>query len=122
MAQLQTGARGEHLEAPGVRAMMDVPLNAWRLFEHAPGHFGEVELVTRLQSRELQRGTYAEFATRAQQLMHALDGLGLEKGERVATLAWNSVRHLEAYFAVPCGGRVLHTLNLRLSPAELGYI
>jgi fatty-acyl-CoA synthase len=122
VTQLRTDPRGEHLVAAASPAMMDVPLNAWRLFEHAPAHFGEVELVTRLHSRELHRSTYADFATRAQQLMHALDSLGLEKGERVATLAWNSVRHLEAYFAVPCGGRVLHTLNLRLSPAELGYI
>jgi len=108
--------------AGNARPMMDVQLNAWRLFEHAPAHFGEVELVTRLHSGELHRTTYADFAGRAQQLMHALDGLGLEPGDRVATLAWNSVRHLEAYFAVPCSRRVLHTLNLRLSPAELGYI
>jgi acyl-CoA synthetase (AMP-forming)/AMP-acid ligase II len=58
----------------------------------------------------------------AQRLMHALDGLGLERGDRVATLAWNSHRHLEAYFAVPCTERVLHTLNLRLSPEDLRYI
>jgi fatty-acyl-CoA synthase len=125
VAQLETGARGvapTGATRPEPPAMMDVPLNAWRLFEHAPSHFGEVELVTRLHSRELQRSTYVEFARRAQQLMHALDGLGLEKGECVATLAWNSARHLEAYFAVPCSGRVLHTLNLRLSPTELGYI
>ena len=54
--------------------------------------------------------------------MHALDRLGIGRGERVATLAWNSYRHLECYFAVPCTGRILHTLNLRLSAAELGWI
>jgi hypothetical protein len=54
--------------------------------------------------------------------MHALDQLGITKGERVATLAWNSYRHLECYFGVPCSGRILHTLNLRLSTAELGWI
>jgi len=54
--------------------------------------------------------------------MHALDRLKLDEGERVATLGWNSYRHLECYFSVPCTGRVLHTLNLRLSPAELGWI
>jgi fatty-acyl-CoA synthase len=121
VAQLET--RSPATSGPfAAPAMMDVQLNAWRLFEHAPTHFGEVELVTRLHSRELHRSTYGEFATRAQQLMHALDALGLEPLDRVATLAWNSVRHLEAYFAAPCSGRVLHTLNLRLSPAELGYI
>jgi fatty-acyl-CoA synthase len=54
--------------------------------------------------------------------MHALDRLGLEDQDRVATLAWNGYRHLECYFAIPCSGRLLHTLNLRLSPEELTYI
>ena len=54
--------------------------------------------------------------------MHALDRLGIDRGERVATLAWNTYRHLEAYFAVPNTERVLHTLNLRLSPEDLAYI
>ena len=70
----------------------------------------------------MHRYTYADFAKRAQQLMHALDKLGLEDGDRVATLAWNGYRHLECYFAIPCTGRVLHTLNLRLSPEDLAYI
>jgi len=54
--------------------------------------------------------------------MNALDGLGVDRGAVVATLAWNSFRHLEGYFAVPCSGRVLHTLNIRLSPAELAFV
>jgi fatty-acyl-CoA synthase len=54
--------------------------------------------------------------------MHGLEGLGIAPGERVGTLAWNTHRHLEAYFAVPCSGRVLHTLNLRLSRDDLAYI
>ena len=54
--------------------------------------------------------------------MHALDHLGLAPGDRVATLAWNSARHLEAYFGVPCTGRVLHTLNVRVSPEELAFM
>jgi fatty-acyl-CoA synthase len=103
-------------------AMMDVPLNAWLLFGHASRHFADTEVVTRRESGDVHRYTYADFARRAQQLMHALDSLGLAEGERVATLGWNSYRHLECYFAVPCAGRVLHTLNLRLPPAELGWI
>ena len=54
--------------------------------------------------------------------MHALDHLGIGPAERVATLAWNSARHLEAYFGVPCTGRVLHTLNVRLSAEELAFM
>jgi fatty-acyl-CoA synthase len=102
--------------------MMDVPLNAWLLFAHAPRHFADVEVVTRMVDGSTHRYTYADFGRRACQLMHALDALGVGPGERVGTLAWNHYRHLEAYFGVPCANRVLHTLNLRLSPDELGYI
>ena len=103
-------------------AMMDAPLTSWLLFSHAATHFAGTEVVTRLGSGEVHRYTYADFAHRSQQLMHALDRLGIQPGERVATLGWNSYRHLECYFGVPCAGRVLHTLNVRLSPAELGWI
>jgi acyl-CoA synthetase (AMP-forming)/AMP-acid ligase II len=103
-------------------AMMDVPLNAWLLFGHASRHFADTEVVTCREPGDVHRYRYADFARRAQQLMHALDRLGLAEGERVATLSWNSYRHLECYFAFPCAGRVLHTLNLRLPPAELGWI
>jgi fatty-acyl-CoA synthase len=101
--------------------MMPTQLNAWLLFQNAATHFGEVEVVSRLDGG-LHRETYAQFAARAQQLMHALDGLGIAPGERIATLAWNHHRHLECYFAVPCTGRVLHTLNVRLSLEDLAYI
>lgn len=103
-------------------AMMETPLNTWLLFGHAPRYFADTEVVTRLPDGRVHRYTYADFASRAQQLMHALDALGLGRGERVATLAWNGYRHLEAYWGVPCSGRVLHTLNLRLSPDDLGYV
>ncbi|MGI5193584.1 long-chain fatty acid--CoA ligase [Streptomyces sp. CA-288835] len=103
-------------------AMMDTPLNTWLLFDHAPRYFPDTEVVTQFADGSRHRYTYADFGRRAQQLMHALDSLGLGRGDRVATLAWNSYRHLEAYWAVPCTGRVLHTLNLRLSPEDLAYI
>jgi fatty-acyl-CoA synthase len=103
-------------------AMMDTQLNSWLLFANAPRHFAGTEVVSKLPSGAVHRYTYAEFGRRTMQLMHALDGLGIERGERVATLAWNGYRHLECYFAVPCTARVLHTLNLRLSPEDLAYI
>ena len=102
--------------------MMDVELNAWRLFEHAERHHADVEIVSQRDDGSLHRYTYGDFSPRAQQLMHALDRLGVERGCTVATLAWNGHRHLEAYFGVPCSGRVLHTLNARLSPSDLAYI
>ena len=103
-------------------SMMDVPLTTWLLFSPAERHHHKSAVVSRLPDGSVHRYTYAEFAARAQQLMHAFDELGIEPGARVATLAWNSYRHLEAYFAAPCSGRVLHTLNVRLSVEELAYI
>ncbi len=102
--------------------MMDVQLNSWLLFAHAESHNRHVEIVSRLPDASVVRLSSATWARRTQQLMHALDGLGLDTGARVATLAWNSFRHLEAYFAVPCTGRVLHTGNIRLSADELHYV
>jgi fatty-acyl-CoA synthase len=102
--------------------MMDVPLNAWSLFGNVARHHPRTEVVTAGAGRETHRYTYADFSARTQQLMHALDGLDLEPGARVATLAWNGYRHLEAYFAIPCTGRVLHTVNIRLSADEVAYV
>ena len=102
--------------------MMDTPLNSWLLFENAPVHAPRGELVSRAPDGTVERHTYAEFGTRTRQLMHALDALGLPAGATVGTLAWNSARHLEAYFGVPCTGRVLHTLNLRLCGEDLAFI
>ena len=97
-------------------------LNIWSIFDHAARHHREVEIVTGLPDGNVHRHTYGDFCDRAEQLMSALDGLGLAEDAVVGTLAWNSHRHLEAYFAVPATGRVLHTLNLRLAPAELARV
>src|SRR5207244_3996941 len=59
---------------------------------------------------------------RARALAVGLQELGLQRGDRVATLCWNHYQHLEAYFGIPCAGLVLHTLNLRLHPNDLAYI
>jgi fatty-acyl-CoA synthase len=101
--------------------MMDLPLNAWMLFANAAKHHPNAEIVTR-QDGTSTRMTYPRFAARTQQLMHALDHLGLDPGARVSTLAWNHGRHLEAYFAIPCTGRVVHTANVRLSADDLAYV
>jgi fatty-acyl-CoA synthase len=68
------------------------------------------------------RATHAEVSARVDRLARALQGLGIEQGDRVATFAWNNQRHLELYFAVPCIGAVLHTLNIRLFDEQLNYI
>ena len=74
------------------------------------------------RDRSASAGTYAEWADRTRRLAGALDALGIAADGRVATFAWNSARHLELYFAAPCSGRVLHTLNIRLFPEQLSYI
>jgi fatty-acyl-CoA synthase len=102
--------------------MMDVPLTTWLLFDGAATHHRHSEIVSRQPGGELFRYTYGNFSERTRKLMNAFDTMGIAPGAVVATLAWNSYRHLEAYFAVPCTGRVLHTLNVRLSPDELAFI
>ncbi len=102
--------------------MMDFQLTLPHLLRRAETYFGNGEIVTRLQDKSFHRTTYSATMRRARQLAVALDDLGLERGDRVATLCWNHYQHHEAYFGVPCGGFVLHTLNLRLHPNDLAYI
>src|SRR6185369_17276681 len=68
------------------------------------------------------RYTYGDWARRVDRLAAALTGLGVERGDRVGTFAWNTHRHFEAYFAIPCMGAVLHTINVRLFPEQLAYV
>jgi len=102
--------------------MMDFQLTLPPLLRRAETLFAGSEVVTRLPDRSFHRTTYGDVARRAKQLAVALRGLGLERGDRVATLCWNHHQHLEAYFGIPCGGFVLHTLNLRLHPTDVAYI
>ena len=102
--------------------MMDYQLSLPPILKRAETFFGDQEVVTRLPDKSFHRYTYRDMAGRAKQLAVALQKLGLERGDRVATLCWNHYQHLEAYFGIPCGGFVLHTLNLRLHADDLAYI
>jgi len=102
--------------------MMEFPLTLAPILRRAEALFAHKQIVTRLPDRSFHRYTYADFARRVKQLSVALRGLGVRRGERVATLCWNHYPHLEAYFGVPLAGAVLHTLNLRLHPSDLTYI
>jgi len=102
--------------------MMDFPLTLPHLLRRAETFFGAGEIVTRLPDKSFHRTTYRETMRRSRQLAAALGKTGLERGDRVATLCWNHHQHHEAYFGIPCGGFVLHTLNLRLHPNDLAYI
>jgi fatty-acyl-CoA synthase len=101
--------------------MQDFPLTLPHLFERAERLFADKEVVT-VTATGRDRLTYGAWAERARRLGGVLEALGVSAEGRVATFAWNTARHLELYFAVPCTGRVLHTLNLRLPPEQLVYI
>ena len=102
--------------------MMDFPLTLSAIFRRAEALFGGHPIATRQPDKTIHRYSYGEFAARTRRLARVLQELGVRPGDRVATLAWNHREHLEAYFAAPLIGAVLHTLNLRLHPEELVYI
>jgi fatty-acyl-CoA synthase len=101
--------------------MQETPLAIPHLFDRAEKYFGHKTIVT-ATGTGLERTTYANWAERTRRLGGVLDDLGISLDGRVATFAWNTARHLELYFAAPCTGRVLHTLNIRLFPEQLTYI
>jgi fatty-acyl-CoA synthase len=92
------------------------------LLERAGKLFTNVEVVSRRPNNSGHRYTYGHLYRRARALAAVLQDCGIRKGDRVATLMWNHYMHLEAYFAIPVVGGIVHTLNLRLHPDELAYI
>jgi len=102
--------------------MMQVPLNLCHFLDRAGKLFGGVEIVSRMPDKSIHRSTYADMHRRARLLAQALQQAGLRKGERAATLMWNHYAHFESYLGVIASGGVLHTLNLRLAPEEIGFI
>ncbi len=102
--------------------MMQQPLLLSSVLQHAETYHGDEEIVSRLPSGRLHRYTYRDLGQRARQAAGALQMLGVGDGVRVATLAWNTYRHLELYFAIPCLGAVCHTINPRLFIEQIVYI
>ncbi len=101
--------------------MMDYPLTLHHAFDRAVRLFSRKEVVTQTDGAP-HRYTYGDWGKRTIQLANALKSAGVEQGDRIATFAWNTYRHLELYFAIPCIGAVLHTLNIRLFADQLDYI
>ncbi|MCU1351691.1 MAG: putative fatty-acid--CoA ligase, partial [Acidimicrobiales bacterium] len=101
--------------------MQDHPLTLPHFFHRAERLFPAKQIVTALPTGR-ERISYGQWAERTRRLGGVLDDLGISADGRVATFSWNTARHLELYFAAPCGGRVLHTLNLRLFPEQITYI
>jgi fatty-acyl-CoA synthase len=105
-----------------VSTMMASPLSLNHFLERAGKLFPNSEIVSRLPNKQLKKHSFQHYYDRTLQLASALKVLGLNKGDRVATLCWNHHVHLEAYFGIPAAGGVMHTLNLRLAPKEIGWI
>ena len=102
--------------------MMPVHLSLNHLLDRAGQLFASNEIVSRLPDKSLRRHSYGAFYARTRKLGQALLDLGLQPGDRVATLSWNHHAHLECYFGIPAAGGVMHTLNLRLAPDEIAWI
>ncbi|HLQ85804.1 MAG TPA: AMP-binding protein, partial [Salinisphaeraceae bacterium] len=102
--------------------MMGHPMLLDDMLERAHKIFPDVEIVTRLPDKSLHRETYKDMYHRARGLAQALLDAGLQQGDRVATLGWNTYAHLEAYFGVPAAGGVLHMINIRLPADDMAWI
>ena len=102
--------------------MMEFPLLISQMLEHADKYHGDSEIVSKTVSGEIHRYTYRDAHLRTKQLANALQRMGVQKGDRVGTLAWNTFRHFEAYFGIAGIGAVSHTVNPRLFPEQILYI
>ena len=102
--------------------MMDRPLLISQIIEYAASNFPDQEVVSRTVEGDLHRYTYRDAARRSRQLAHALQKLGVHSTDRVATVAWNTYRHLEVYYATSGIGAICHTINPRLPADQFTYI
>src|ERR1700729_1303722 len=102
--------------------MMDYPLTITTVMRYGTTVFGDKEVVTCAGDEPARRRSYAAVGERAARLANALRSLGVDGDQRVGTFMWNNAEHLEAYLAIPAMAAVLHTLNIRLSPDQVGYI
>lgn len=109
-------------KSPLIGQMMSKPLLISSIIEHAARHFGSNEIVSRRAEGDMHRYNYRECHQRSKKLANAFRTLEIKIGDRIATLAWNGYRHLEAYYAVSGSGAVLHTINPRLHPDQIAYI
>ena len=103
--------------------MMDYPLTIPSILEHGRRTFPRREIISYLPDKSVHRYTYADLYKRSKKLLYALvQKLGVQKGDMVATFAWNHYQHMELYFAIPGAGAVCHTVNIRLSAQQTQFI
>src|SRR5437762_8476435 len=102
--------------------MSERPLLISGILQHAANFHADTEIVSRLVDGTIHRYAYADAEHRSRQLAQALLRLGIEPGDRVGTMAWNTFRHFELYYAISGIGAVCHTINPRLLPEQIAYI
>ncbi len=102
--------------------MQDWKLTVDKVIDHAFQNHGQREIVTRTVEGPIVRSTYADLYYRSRKVSNALLADGVQKGDRIATLAWNTTRHIETWYGTMCIGAVLHTLNPRLFPEQIAWI
>src|SRR5208337_4698735 len=102
--------------------MQDWPLLVHKILDHAALNHGDREVVTRSVEGPIRRTNYRAIHARARRVAKALEKNGVKLGDRVATLAWNTDRHLESWYGITGLGAVYHTLNPRLFPDQIVYI
>ncbi len=103
--------------------MQDQPVNLVQILEHAARFYGKTEIVTRrVENGNIERSNYDQLLKRTKKLANALRKLGVQFGDRIATMAWNSERHLEAWYAITGQGAICHTVNPRLFEGQIDYI
>jgi fatty-acyl-CoA synthase len=131
-----TGSRSKSLGRPqisgsgpklaGGRSMLglmqDWPLLCHRIIDHAAIQHGNREIVSRSVEGPLHRTTFREARLRALKVAQRLQREGIKEGDRVATVAWNTWRHLETWYGITGAGAVYHTINPRLFPEQIAYI
>src|SRR5690606_34223569 len=102
--------------------MQDWPLLCHKILDHAARQHGGREIVSRSVEGPIVRTTYGEVHLRARQVAQRLEREGYAVGDRIATMAWNTARHLEAWYGIMGMGGVYHTLNPRLFPEQIAWI
>jgi fatty-acyl-CoA synthase len=101
--------------------IQEVPLNIAHIFRRAETVFSQKQIISLNDSGDVGV-SYADWAERTRRLITALDALGIGAGESVATFCWNTQAHLELYYALPCSGRVIHPVNVRLFRDEIEFV
>lgn len=102
--------------------MMDTPLLLTSFLNRAERYFRDKKIISRTSVTKIHEITYGEYVKRTRKLADALTKLGMTRQTKVGTFAWNHHRHLEAYFAIPCAGSILHMINIRLAPEHIVYV